>query len=729
MSSEQQPSFHEEDLRQLIDAVVDECTDRSQREHLDKMLAENLAAFDFYVEYMTLHADLHWLRRGAVDVARQVTRQRRSSGNALRVIGGVTVVAAAILLAFMRPAQERSDRTRDDSDSGTEVAAMHWSRNWDISPTTDADYTELAPNRIRLDHGELFVASTAPSSREAGLGADLHIETREGTVSTDRAIFYIGTYTTSDDSDSTSEEQAMNTTLTRVLIVAGTLALSNSQGTVTGREREVLAAERNQPPTKLAVESNADFGIALYHQLAREHGDDNLFFSPYSISNAMLILAEGARGKTAEEIGQVMQLPASVRRLGSGQQRIPWEVSLLHTGVAEVNRQLTEIKSSPEQERLREKIAGLKVQLAAANALVVVTQSRNAMRRADKIADEINDLTKQLKDYDVRVANALWADQAYPIAKEYVQTIDNAYNTGGIYPVDFRNDFAAAREQINRWCRENTNGRIPEIFPEMPAERAAMLRLAVTNAIYFKANWKSPFKVSRTRDRDFTLADGTTIKAAIMSSRLDVGRYGAFNSDGSFFATPDKIRVGQKEGLYPDDNGFAVVELPYRGDDLAMIVMAPTVADGLPTLEKKLTADRLSRWINQLKAREFSLRLPKLKFDTTYALNDTLSKMGMPTAFIAPNDRTEGADFRGITVSPEQQLYLDTFRHKAFVEINEAGTEAAAATIAAATDGEAAPVEWIPFTPRFYADRPFLFVIRHQSTGAILFIGRITSPN
>lgn len=714
-NSEWSPSL-ETELRELIDAASDGRALDSQRERLNELLDESDAALEFYVDYMALHAELRWQRRGAEDFASKISARGRSR-RTWQAIGGTCVVSLTLLIAVVAFRSMTPDQV--------EVTPVHWQENWRITSGDGARFEELEPNLIRLVRGELLVESTRKPGVSVAPGSKLRIQTPQGELQAVQADFYVGTHT-----NVTDKESEMRTSLTRVLVLAGTLALSNAHGELRGEEREVLTADRDHAPTKLVVQSNTEFGLALYQQLARDHNDENLFFSPYSISNAMLILAEGARGKTADEIGSVLRLPPAVRRLGEEGQQIPWEVSLIHSGVSDLNRRLTEAATSPEQIQLKKQVAELRLRLLAANALVQVTRSKNAQRLATDLADDINELSAQIKDYDVRVANALWSDQAYSLSEDYVKTISDAYNTGGVFPVNFRNDFEAARRQINEWCEENTNGRIPEALAPMSPEQAANLRLVVTNAIYFKANWKVPFKSSRTRDRDFTLEDESTIKTPIMSGYIDVGRYAAFHKDGKFFETPEMIRVGQNEGLYPDESGFAMVELPYRGDDLSMLVIAPRSASGLDALGKQLSAKNLDRWINKLDRRRFSMRLPKLRFESSYSLKAILSEMGMPRAFL-PQRRGQdgGADFSGISASPARSsLHLDMFQHKAFVEINEAGTEAAAVTIAKTTDAEARPVKMIPFTPRFYADRPFLFIIRHPKTGAILFIGRMTKP-
>ena len=217
--------------------------------------------------------------------------------------------------------------------------------------------------------------------------------------------------------------------------------------------------------------------------------------------------------------------------------------------------------------------------------------------------------------------------------------------------------------------------------------------------------------------------------------KLGVGRYGAFNADGSHFNTPIRIRRGEDpKGHYPQADGFAIVELPYKGEDLSMVVIAPNDPAGLSAIENKLTPENLNAWIGRLKKRDTHVYLPKFKMETDYKLGDTdepgtLQKMGMVRAFIDPRIPKTGAQFKGMTTStdPMKQLYITKVFHKAFVEVNEKGTEAAAATAVVMAVPRSLPKD-VPFIPEFKADRPFVFLIREKSTGSVLFLGRMMTP-
>jgi serine protease inhibitor len=204
-------------------------------------------------------------------------------------------------------------------------------------------------------------------------------------------------------------------------------------------------------------------------------------------------------------------------------------------------------------------------------------------------------------------------------------------------------------------------------------------------------------------------------------------RYAAFEKDGTFFQTPMWMRgrMSPKE-LYPDETGFEVVELPYKGGDLSMVVIAPRSANGLAALEKMLNSTNLNAWVGKLQSRTVNVLLPKFKLTSSFDLGATLKALGMKRAFQEPGK--DGSQFEGLTESkdPSELLYITKVLHKAFVEVNEKGTEAAAAT--AVIMGKMGGMPRIPFTPTFKADKPFLILIRDKQTGSILFMGRIMQP-
>ncbi len=532
--------------------------------------------------------------------------------------------------------------------------------------------------------------------------------------------------------------------LTRVLILSGLVALSNPLGTVSGQTNDLLTAEAGTQPAVLAVQANSDFAFDLYKQLAQENDEKNLFFSPYSISGALAMTAEGARQETAAEMGKVLRFPDAVKRIGDDAQIFPWETSLIHTGMSVLNRKFSAADENPAKTAaVRAQIVALRNELAAVKANVAQLMAdpkkwkeyRAEVEKEQAVAAKLNAELSKIDQYEIRVANALWGEKTYPFDPNYVKTIHRHYDTGGVFPADFKGNFEGERLQINSWVEKQTNDRIKNLLPE--GSLSDLTRLVLTNAIYFKGDWSVPFMEQNTKDLDFMLAGGKTTPVPIMHApKLGVCRYGAFNGDGSYFSTPVRISFGQdKKEFYPKADGFAIVELPYKGDDLSMVVIAPNDPVGLPAIEQQLTPENLAKWIGQIKKRDTNVFLPKFKMETDYTLGDadvpgTLQKMGMVRAFLDPRDPKTGAQFQGMTTStdPMDQLSITKVLHKAFVEVNEKGTEAAAATAVIMAAKASAPMD-IPFTPTFRADKPFLFAIRDNKTGTILFMGRVTDPS
>jgi serpin B len=279
------------------------------------------------------------------------------------------------------------------------------------------------------------------------------------------------------------------------------------------------------------------------------------------------------------------------------------------------------------------------------------------------------------------VANSLWPQADYTFLPEYLALTKDSYGSE-IKPVNYKTDAEGARKKINGWVEDQTNDRIKDLIPEGVLD--PMTRLVLATAIYFKGNWASRFKSTATRPAPFKLADGKTVDVPMMVQTADFRM--AHTTD------------------------FQALELPYEGEDLSMLVLLPTEADGLPALGKTLDVEMLADL--QFNEQEVMVQLPKFKIESSFGLGDTLAAMGMPLAF------SDQADFSGMTGT--RDLFIGAVVHKAFVEVNEEGTEAAAAT--------AVIMKRMSMPPQFIADHPFLFLIRENSTGTILFIGRMTDP-
>jgi serpin B len=213
------------------------------------------------------------------------------------------------------------------------------------------------------------------------------------------------------------------------------------------------------------------------------------------------------------------------------------------------------------------------------------------------------------------------------------------------------------------------------------------------------------------------------------------GRYGAVDPDGKWFETPTTYNPEvpkEDQNLYPAYGGFTIAELPYKGSQLSMVLLAPRARDTLPQVEKLLTAERLTDWMEKMESRPISrLSVPKLDFDTAYDLTQQLSDLGMPLPFTEPST-SGGADFSRM-VAPDslaRKAYLSMIVQKAILKVDELGTVAAAVT--AGFDVAEGMADWdegsAPFSPDFLADRPFLMLIRDTQSGDILFMGRINDP-
>jgi len=280
------------------------------------------------------------------------------------------------------------------------------------------------------------------------------------------------------------------------------------------------------------------------------------------------------------------------------------------------------------------------------------------------------------------VANSLWPQEDYTFLADYMALTKEFYGSE-IEPIDFKRETEEARLRINNWAEAKTMDRIRNLIP--PGMLDSTTRLVLANAIYFKGNWAAQFNPKATRSAPFTLTDGRSVDVSMMMQK------------GNF-------RLAHM-------TNFQALELPYEGKDLSMLILLPSEADGLSALEKSVSPETLSGL--EFNEQELMVFLPKFKLESEFALGSILSTMGMPLAF------SDQADLSGMDGS--RSLYLGAVVHKAFVELNEKGTEAAAAT-AGGVFGTSIP-------PMFEANHPFLFLIRENATGTILFIGRVADPS
>jgi serpin B len=287
--------------------------------------------------------------------------------------------------------------------------------------------------------------------------------------------------------------------------------------------------------------------------------------------------------------------------------------------------------------------------------------------------------------FQLNIANRLWARRGLEVEPEFLQITKQHYGAE-LETLDFAGATEDARRTINTWTADQTRNKIPELLA--PGNLSPDTQLALTNAVYFNAAWKNPFDADNTRPGPFLIAGGKKVETPFMFNRLSTRHFG--------------------------EDEFDVVALPYDGDQAVMLLLVPRRPDGLATIEKKLTATNLQRWLAAATRCEADVYLPRFRMTDDFELGDTLRAMGMKGAF------SGNADFSGIAA--RGGLSISRVIHKAFVDVNEAGTEAAAATVVLMEKG----ITGRRVTIR--ADHPFAFVIQDARTGGILFIGRVAVP-
>ncbi len=400
-----------------------------------------------------------------------------------------------------------------------------------------------------------------------------------------------------------------------VNIICRVLIRPNSQWALMGHR---ILAETNQAKgLNIIARDNNQFALDLYKKLSKKRG--NVFFSPFSISDALAMTYAGARGNTEKQMAKVLHFS------------LPQEE--LHLAFSSLIERL-EVKPGK-------------------------------------------------KAYKVHIANALWGQKDYHFLEKFKALIDRYYN-GGFYNVDFAGNTEVARKRINTWIEQKTEEKIKNLIARGDID--SLTRLVLTNAIYFKGKWASQFKKKNTKSMPFHVTSKKSVKIPMMF----------------------------QEGQFPyfENGNLQVLELLYAGDELSMIILLPAKKDGLAELEQHLTEKTLSQWLVHLHKREIKVYMPRFKLKTKYYLARNLAAMGMSDAFF------NRADFSGMTGNKE--LKISRVIHQAYVEVNEEGTEAAAATAVTMR------LKAIMRHPVFRADHPFIFLIIHKKTGSILFMGRVS---
>jgi serpin B len=297
--------------------------------------------------------------------------------------------------------------------------------------------------------------------------------------------------------------------------------------------------------------------------------------------------------------------------------------------------------------------------------------------------------TQKHRGIELDVANALWAQRGFSFLPPFTELARKQYGAN-IRQADFRTAAEPARQEINGWVLKQTKDKIANLIPQGLLD--ASTRLVLVNAIYFKGQWTTPFDTNSTREASFRSGGGTEVKARMMNQTAELG--------------------------YGEPEGLQVLELPYGGGELSMVVLLPREPNGLSAIEARLDPQRLGQWLETLHSRKVNVFLPNYKLEEQFELGKTLGALGMADAF------TERADFSGM--DGRRDLLISAVVHKAFVDVNEEGTEAAAATAVAVRAMAMMRPEPIPV---FRADHPFIFLIRGRASGSVLFLGRVTDPS
>jgi serpin B len=395
--------------------------------------------------------------------------------------------------------------------------------------------------------------------------------------------------------------------------------------TLQSEKPRVTSPQVNESDLVTLVDGNGEFAFELYGVL--KEADGNLFYSPYSISQALAMTYAGARSETEEQMSDTLHFSLS-------------------------------------QERLHPAFNGLDIELS---------------KRGDGAQG------KDEEGFRLNIVNAIWGQKDYEFLSEFLDVLAENYGTG-LRILDFFNAPEESRTTINNWVSEQTDGRIEDLIPEGAID--ALTRLVLTNAIYFNAAWQVPFNEEATADGPFYLLNGKVVTVPMMTQTESLG--------------------------FAEGDGYRVVELPYDSGELSMVILFPN--DGrFEAFESAMDYRMIQDIISDISYQQVNLTVPKFEFESEFSLKKALADMGMPVAF------TADADFSGMTGN--RDLAIDDVLHTAFVSVDEAGTEAAAATTVMMS------LTAVPAPPVVVTiDRPFVFLIRDIQTGAILFAGRVVNP-
>ena len=381
----------------------------------------------------------------------------------------------------------------------------------------------------------------------------------------------------------------------------------------------------NEADLVTLVAGNSAFAFNLYQVLRQK--ESNLFYSPYSISEALAMTYAGARGETERDMAEALHFILS-------------------------------------QDRLHPAFNSLDLQLKQ--------RGEGAKGKDDE-------------GFRLHVVNAIWGQKDYKFLGEFLDVLAQNYGAG-LRILDFVNETEQSRLTVNKWVSDQTEERIKDLVPQGAINQ--LTRLVLTNAIYFNAAWQHPFHEDTTSDGLFHLLSNDDVTVPMMK---------------------------QTESFrYTEGNDYQAVELPYDGQELSMVILLPKAGQFI-AFEERLEAEFVKAIIDNLETREVALTMPRFEYESSFGLKEALETLGTGVAF------TANADLSGM--NGKRDLFIQDVLHKAFVSVDEAGTEAAAAT-AVMVGLTALPPEPVAFI----MDRPFIFFIRDIPTGSIIFIGRVLNP-
>ncbi|XP_010959578.1 serpin B12 [Camelus ferus] len=422
------------------------------------------------------------------------------------------------------------------------------------------------------------------------------------------------------------------------------------------------------------IAANTKFCFDLFQKISKDDYHKNIFFCPLSISAALGMVRLGARSDSARQIDQVLHF----NEFSQNETKEPDPC----------------LKSKKREGHVDNSLEGQKKETTGSLTLEAESSNDESGLLSCYFGQLLSRLDRIRVDYTLSIANRLYGEQEFPICPEYLNGVIQFYHTT-IESVDFRKDTEKSRQEINFWVECQSQGKIKELFSKDTLNNATVLVLV--NAVYFKAKWDKYFDCENTVDALFSLNENEKKSVKMM------------NQKGLF-------RIGFVEELKAQ-----ILELRYTKGKLSMLVLLPSPSEdnlkGLEELERNITYEKIMAWSSSENMSEetVAVSFPQFTLEDSYDLNPVLQDMGITDVF----DEMK-ADLTGISPSPS--LYLSKVVHKTFVEVDEDGTQAVAAS--GVVGMEKSLVSWETFN----ADRPFLFFIRHNKTQTILFYGRVCSP-